>query len=75
MGYYHIKIPPGENNLCTIVLTLGKYEYQKIPMEVYNSRNIPQENISEIFKGLDMVRSYIDNVIVINKQEFKDHPN
>ena len=42
-------------------------------MGVCNSANIFQEIISELFKGLDMVRAYIDDVLVIIKNEFKDH--
>ena len=42
-------------------------------MGVYNSLYIFQENISEMFKGLEMVRAYIDDVIAITKNYFKDH--
>ena len=42
-------------------------------MGVYNSLYIFQENISEMFKGLEMVRAYIDDVIAITNNYFKDH--
>ena len=56
MGYYHIKLSSVAKHIFTIVLTWGKYKYQKLPMGVYNSLNILQENISELFEGFDMVR-------------------
>ena len=42
-------------------------------MGVYNSPNIFQENISELFDGFDMVPDYIDDVLVRPKNNFKDH--
>ena len=73
MGYYHIELSPGAKQLCTIVLPWGKYKYQKLPMEFCNSPNIFQENIYELFDGFDMVRAYIDDVLVITKNNFEDH--
>ena len=71
-GYYHIEISPGAKQLCTIVLPWGKYEYQKLPMGVCNNPDIFQEKISKLFDGFDMVCAYIDNVLVISKNNFKD---
>ena len=42
-------------------------------MGVYNIPDNFQENISEIFEGFDMVCVYIDDVLVINKNNFEDH--
>ena len=42
-------------------------------MTVCNSPDIFQENISELFYGFDMLFSYIDYVLVIAKNNFKDH--
>ena len=49
------------------------YEYQKLPMWVCNSPDIFQENISELFDGFYMVREYIHDVLVIDKDIYKDH--
>ena len=38
-----------------------------------NSPNIFQENIFELFEGFDMVRAYIDDVLVIIENNFDDH--
>ena len=38
-----------------------------------NSPNIFQENIFELFEGFDMVRVYIDDVLVIIENNFDDH--
>ena len=73
MGYYNIEFSPGTKKICTIVLTWGKYEYQKLPMGVCNSPDIFQENISELFDGFYMVRAYIDDVLIITKNNFEEH--
>ena len=73
MGYYHIELSPRAKHLCTIVLPWVKYEYQKLPMGVFNSPDIFQEKISELFDGFNMVHEYIDDVLFITKNNFKDH--
>ena len=73
MGYYHIKLLTGAKQLYNTILPWGKYEYQNIPTMLCNSPNTFQENISEPFKGFDMVRVYIDDVLVITKNNFQDH--
>ena len=42
-------------------------------MGVCNSPDIFQENISAIFDGFDVLRAYIDDVVVITKNNFEDH--
>ena len=73
MGYYNIELSPGAKHICTIVLLWVKYEYQKLPMEVCNSPNILQENISKLFEGFDMLRAHIDDVLVSTTNNFKDN--
>ena len=42
-------------------------------MGVCNSPDIFQDKISEIFDGFDMVCGYIDDVLVITKNNIEDH--
>ena len=71
VGYYHIELSPGSKYLCTIVLPWGKYKYQNLPLRVCNSLNIFQEKISKLFDGFDIVRAYIDDLLVITKNNFE----
>ena len=73
MGYYYIELSPGSKQLCKIVLLWGKYDYQKLPMGVCNSPDIFKEKISELCDSFNMLRLYIDDVLVITKNIFKDH--
>jgi hypothetical protein len=73
MGYYHIELSPYSKTLCTIVLPFGKYEYQRLPMGLCNSPDIFQEKMSELFDGLDFVRTYIDDLLCCTDSTFTDH--
>ena len=42
-------------------------------MGVCNSPNIFQENISKLFDGFYMVSAYIDDVLIITKNNSEDH--
>jgi hypothetical protein len=52
MGYYHILLTPWLSSLCTIVLPWGKYEYLHLPMGLFISPDIFQENVSSLMAGL-----------------------
>ena len=73
MGYHHIKLCPFSKKLCTIVLPWGKYEYKKIPMGLCNSPDIFQEKTNKLFNGLDYVRAYIDDLLIISNKSLEDH--
>ena len=73
MGYYHIELTPNSKKMCTIVLPWGKYEYQKLPMGLCNSPDIFQENMSDLFRGFDYVREYIDDLLVTTNGSLEDH--
>ena len=73
MGYYHIELSPDSKRICTIVLPWGKYEYQRLPMGLSNSPDIFQDKMSTLMAGLEFVRTYIDDLLVITKSTFEDH--
>ena len=59
MGYYHIEQFQGEKHIYNIILPWGKYQYQKLPMFMYNSHDIFQYNISKLFEGFFMVHTRV----------------
>ena len=73
MRSYHITLCPISRKLCTIVLPWGKFEYQKLPMGLCNSPDIFQEKMNELFNGLEYVRAYIDDLLIISNGNFKHH--
>ena len=73
MGYYHIELTLGSSALCMIVLPWGKYEYVKLPMGLCNSPDIFQEKMNELFADLEVVKAYIDDLLIITKGSWQDH--
>jgi hypothetical protein len=73
MGYYHIRLDAASKRLCTLVFPWGKYEMQCLPMGLCNSPDIFQEKMSELMDGLDYVRAYIDDLLIISKGTYDDH--
>ena len=73
MGYYHIELCPDSKKLCTLIFPFGKYEMQRLPMGLCNSPDIFQEKMSELMDGLEFVRTYIDDLLVLTKGSFEDH--
>ena len=73
MGYYHILLTPYASSLCTIVLPWGKYEYLRLPMGLCNSPDIFQEKMSDLMVGLEFARVYIDDLLIVSKETFKNH--
>ena len=49
----------------TRIVPWGKYEYQKLPMGLSNSPDIFQEKMNEVFSGLEYVRAYIDDLLIL----------
>ena len=66
MGYYHIKLCPFSRNLYIIVHPCGN-------MGLCNSPDIFQEKMNELFNGLDYVRTYIDDLLIISNKPLEDH--
>ena len=64
MGYYHIKLCFLSRKLYTKVPPWGKYEYQ--------NPYIFHEKMNKLFHGLDYIRTYIDDLLIINNKSFED---
>ena len=73
MGYYTIRLDPDSSKICTIVLPWGKYSYQRLPMGVAGLPGIFQEKMMGLMSDLRYVRAYIDDLLIILKDLFRDH--
>ena len=58
--------------LCTIILPWGKYEYVKLPICLCNSPDIFQEKMNELFDGLEYIRAYIDDLLILTNGTWED---
>ena len=57
MGCYRICISKESSNLCTIILTFGKYKYKCLPKWICNSPYIFQDKMIEMFCGIEFIKS------------------
>ena len=73
MGYYHIRLSEQDSNLCTIILSWGKYRYKRLPMGVSNSLDIFQDKMNEMFRRMEFIQAYIDDLLIITKSDWSDH--
>ena len=73
MGYYHIQLSKNASNLCTINILQRKYRYKRLPMGVTNSREIFQEKMNDLFHGFELIRVYIDYLLILTKGDWTDH--
>ena len=73
MGYYTVRLDPDSQKLCTIITPWGKYQYLRLPMGVNVSPDIFQEKTSDLMAGLEFVRTYLDDLLIISNSTFEDH--
>jgi hypothetical protein len=73
MGCHHVKLNPDAQKRCTIVAQWGCPSCSRVPMGVSSSADVFQERMTELMRGLDFVRCYIDDVLMVSKNSFLDH--
>ena len=73
MGYYHIRLDPDAQKICTIIFPWGKYSYLRLPMGISNAPDIFQERMSTLMAALEFVRVYLDDLLVITRSDWDDH--
>ena len=73
MGYCMVRLDFSSQKLCTIITPWGKYQYQRLPMGVNVSPDIFQEKMSELMEGLEFIRTYLDDLLIISNGSFDDH--
>jgi hypothetical protein len=73
MGYYHIKLDPDAQKLCTIVFPWGKYKYKFLPMGIKINPDVFQNVMSKLVQDMEYVKIYLDDMLILTNSSFKDH--
>ena len=73
--YYCMRLINQAINLYTIILPWVKYQLKSLPMGICNSPEIFQEKMNEIFRGFEFIRTYINDLLIITKDDWSNHLN
>ena len=73
MSYYHIRLSEQVSNLCKIILPWEKHWQKRLTMGVRKSPDIFQKKINNIFRGFEFIRAYIDDLLIITKDDWYNH--
>jgi hypothetical protein len=50
-----------------------KYKYKPLPMGIKFAPNVFQNVISKLFQDMEYVKSYLDDLLILTNNSFKDH--
>lgn len=73
MGYYHITLDLATRDICTVIFPWGKYRYKRLPMGAACAPDIFQARMSSLFRELEYVQCYIDDLLIVSTGDFDDH--
>ena len=73
MGYYTIELSPKIRDITTIINVFWKLRYIRAPMGLYDSGDMIQSKVDEIFSDMEGVNMFIRNILVLGKGRFYQH--
>ena len=68
-GFYTIPLDEKSQKICTTILPWGKYAYKRLPMGVSCAPFWFQSILSDLFSHLDYVLVYIDDILIIQRED------
>jgi hypothetical protein len=74
-GYYSIPIDEKTQKICTTVLLWGKYAYKRLAMGIACAPDIFQSIMMEILGYLDYVLVYIEDILIIQRENETEQDN
>lgn len=73
IGYYHIRLNPDTQHICTFILPWGKYKYKRLPMDLSVAIDIFQSEISKLVSNLEFAKAYLYNLLCLTSGSLNDH--
>ena len=73
MGYYTIEIFLESRKFTTIVIELGKFGYNRVPMGLCAYGEVLQTKVDELLIDIKGFKTYIDDILVLGKGSFSPH--
>ena len=72
MQYYTFELDEKSKDLCTICTPFGNYRYNRLPMGIKQSPDVAQEIMEDLFRDMEEVDVYIDDVGIFSNT-WEDH--
>ena len=66
-GYYTIRLSPDSYDMMMIVTEFGKFRYNRLPMGMCASGDIPQSKVDELLGDIKGIKTYINDILVLSK--------
>ena len=73
MGYYTINISPYSQYMMKIVTEFSKFWCNRLPIGMCASGDIFQAKVDERIGDIEVVKTYIDDILVLSKEIFCNH--
>ena len=71
--YYTIRISPASQDMMTIVPEFDKFKYNPLHMGMCDSRYIFQAKVDNLGGDIEGVKTYINDILVLNKERYYNH--
>jgi len=71
-GYFHIKVAKDSRHYLAFMTKKGLYEWNVMPFGPTNAPSVFQRAMRIIFQGLDFVKIYLDDVLILS-DTFEEH--
>ena len=73
MVYYTTRLSPANQDMTTIITEFGEFRYNRLTMGMCALGDILKAKVDELLGDIEGVKTYIDDILILNKDSFENH--